>query len=122
MPIPSEPSLTKTKLYYAAERGTEVKEFRVDGISGVYCTDPLQLMQTLMAQKAPPWLCMGGDCGNGQTKLGVSHPNGDSDTRTFTPFVMYFGSDDYESSTTAASCSSKVTPWGRHPSSFSSSP
>lgn len=104
--IPSEHSMIQCKELLATTHATETGAFA----SGAYITDPLAYVSVLCAQS--PFIAVGGDTGDGITKLGVTYsvrgpeqfrklPNGKyrkrhSYTQHFAPLLVYKGSDHWD--------------------------
>ena len=104
--IPCEQSMIKCKRRLATSHATETATFA----SGAYITDPLAYVSVLCAQSS--FVAVGGDTGDGITKLGITYsvrgperfrklPNGKVKKRHpyvqhFTPLLAFKGSDKYD--------------------------
>jgi hypothetical protein len=87
--IPCEQTIIKCKQLLATTHATETGTFA----SGAYITDPVRFVSVLCAQS--PLLVVGGDTGDGLTKLGVTYLEADK-TQQFAALLVYRGKDDYE--------------------------
>ena len=104
--IPSEKLMIQCKQLLATTHATETATFA----NGAYITDPARFVSVLCAQSS--FLAVGGDKGDGLTKLGVTYsvrgpekyrklPNGKmrqkhSFVQHFAPLIVYAGDDDWD--------------------------
>ena len=86
--IPSEKLMIQCKQLLATTHATETGTFA----NGAYITDPVRYVSVLGAQSS--LLVVGGDTGDGLTKLGVTYLQGQ--TQQFAAVLVYRGSDDYD--------------------------
>jgi hypothetical protein len=84
--IPGERQLRLTFQQLAESHGTATATFAF----GSYITDPLKLLRIVTA--ASDFIAVGGDCGGGSTKLGVTYTDANAQLR-FLPLVYYSGKD-----------------------------
>jgi len=92
--IPCENTLSKLKMELAVTHGTMTGEFLRGGLMGAYMSDPLTFLQSVSTRSQ--FLCIGGDAGNGVSKLGVTYTNRRGKQK-FQPLLVYAGKDDWES-------------------------
>ena len=92
--IASERKIRDYKLMLAQHYGTETATIASTEVIGAYITDPIYLIE-LIAQHSP-FICVGGDCGGGVTKLGITYLN-ERKKATFAALLVYSASDHYES-------------------------
>ena len=86
--IPCEESMANCKRAAAVTHGTETAAFD----TGAYLTDPLHFVRMVTADS--PLLVVGGDCGGGHTKLGVTYTEGGK--QTFAALLVYADGDDWQ--------------------------
>jgi hypothetical protein len=86
--LPSERSVRKRLLLYATTHATETGTFA----NGSYITDPLRYVSVLCAQAT--FLAVGGDCGGGHCKLGITF--GMDGKQHFAALLVSDGGDQYE--------------------------
>ena len=86
--IPCERTIAACKQLLAQTHGTETGTFA----NGAYLTDPVRCVSVLCAQSS--FLAVGGDCGGGHTKLGVTYAV--KGVQHFAALVVYAGGDSYE--------------------------
>ena len=86
--IPCEQTIIACKRLLATSHATETGTFA----NGAYITDPVRYVSVLCAQS--PLLVVGGDTGDGLTKLGVTYLEGQ--TQQFAALLVYRGKDDYD--------------------------
>jgi hypothetical protein len=107
--IPSEHSMIQCKQQLATTHATETGTF-ANGGPGAYVTDPIRFVSVLCAQSS--FLAVGGDKGDGITKIGITYsvrgpdqfrklPNGKIRKKHpfiqhFAPLLVYKGNDDWE--------------------------
>ena len=87
--IPCEQTIIKCKELLATTHATETGTFA----NGAYITDPVRFVSALCAQS--PLLVVGGDAGDGLTKLGVTYLEADK-TQKFAALLVYRGKDTYD--------------------------
>ena len=92
--IASEKRIKEYKLMLAQHFGTETATIASTDVVGAYITDPIHLVG-LVAEHSP-FTCIGGDCGGGITKLGITYLTEDKKA-TFAALLVYSASDHYES-------------------------
>jgi hypothetical protein len=85
--IPSEQTMIKCKQQLAITHATETATFA----GGAYITNPLAYVSVLCAQ--PSLLAVGGDCGGGQTKIGITYSVGS--VQHFAVLLVYEGGDSW---------------------------
>jgi hypothetical protein len=85
--IPSEQTMIQCKKQLAISHGTKTGTFP----GGAYITDPLRFVSVLSAQSS--LLAVGGDCGGGQTKLGITFDH--TGTQYFACLLVYEGGDSW---------------------------
>lgn len=85
--IPSEQTMIDCKLQLSSTHATATGTF----VGGAYMTDPLAYVSVLCAQSS--FLAVGGDCGGGQTKLGITYTA--QDTQMFACLLVYEGEDSW---------------------------
>ncbi len=85
--IPSEQSIIKCKKSLAATHATETATF----VGGAYITDPLAYVSLLCVQS--PFIVVGGDCGGGLTKLGITYAS--EGVQKFACLLVYEGGDSW---------------------------
>lgn len=92
--IPGEKTIAQTKIRLADEYGTATGSFP----HGAYVRDPLLLLRKLTGRTASNWhgLVVGGDCGAGQTKLGVTYEK-DGGQMAYVILLVYEAGDNYDS-------------------------
>lgn len=93
--IPSEQTIIKCKQQLASSHATETATFA----NGAYITDPIRFVAILCMCSS--LLVVGGDAGDGLTKLGVTYLQSDG-TQAFAALVVFAGSDDFDDLTTLA--------------------
>ena len=87
--IPCEQTMIQCKKELATTHATETGTFA----GGAYVTDPVRFVSVLCAQSS--LLVVGGDTGDGLTKLGVTYQEADR-TQRFAALLVYKGSDKYD--------------------------
>ena len=85
--IPSEQTMIKCKQQLAITHATETGTF----VGGAFITDPVRFVSVLCAQSS--LLAVGGDCGGGQTKIGVTYSVGS--VQHFAALLVYEGGDSW---------------------------
>jgi hypothetical protein len=86
--IPSEQTMIKCKNKLATTHATRTGTFA----NGAYITDPVRFVSGLCQQSS--LLVVGGDTGDGLTKLGVTYMLGEQ--QRFAALLVYRGKDNYE--------------------------
>lgn len=86
--IPCEQTIIACKKLLATTHATETGTFA----GGAYITDPVRYVSVLCAQSS--LLVVGGDTGDGLTKLGVTYM--EEETQKFAALLVYRGKDDYD--------------------------
>jgi hypothetical protein len=86
--IPAERTIIKCKRRLAVTHATETATFA----DGSYVTDPIRYVTGLCMQSS--MLAVGGDAGDGITKLGVTYVQGPK--QQFAALLVYRGSDKYD--------------------------
>lgn len=86
--LPSERTMRQSLERYATTHATETRTFA----KGSYITDPLRYVSVLCAQAT--FLAVGGDCGGGHCKLGVTF--GMNGKQHFAALLVFDGGDKYE--------------------------
>ena len=86
--IPCEQTIIACKKLLATSHATATGAFA----NGAYITDPVRFVSVLCAQS--PILVVGGDTGDGLTKLGVTYLD-EQKTQQFAALLVYRGKDDY---------------------------
>ena len=94
--IASEKKIKEYKLMLAQHFGTETAAINTNEVTGAYITDPIYLVE-LLAERSP-FICIGGDCGGGVTKLGITYLN-ENKKAAFAALLVFSESDHYESLT-----------------------
>jgi hypothetical protein len=87
--IPSEQIIIECKKKLATTNATETSTF----VNGAHITDPIRFVSGLCVQS--PLLVVGGDAGNGLTKLGVTYVDKEK-TQSFAALLVFAGKDNYE--------------------------
>ena len=87
--IPCEQTIIACKKLLAATHATKTGTFA----NGAYITDPVRYVSVLCAQS--PLLVVGGDTGDGLTKLGVTYVD-EHGMQRFAALLVYRGKDDYD--------------------------
>ena len=90
----SEKRIKDCKLMLAQEFGTETATIASTAVEGAYITDPIYFIELIT--RYSPFICIGGDCGGGVTKLGITYLN-ERKKATFSAMLVYSASDHYES-------------------------
>jgi hypothetical protein len=86
--IPCEQTIIRCKKALASSHATETGTFA----NGAYITDPVRFVSVLCAQS--PFLAVGGDTGDGLTKLGITYST--EAEQHFAALVVYEGGDNWE--------------------------
>jgi len=86
--IPSEQTIIACKKQLASSHATETGTFA----DGAFITDPVRYVSALCAQSS--LLVVGGDTGDGLTKLGVTYLEA-GQTQRFAALLVYRGKDDF---------------------------
>ncbi len=86
--IAGEKAIVAEKERLAETKGTATESFE----TGAYLTDPLRLINQVT--KHSPKICIGGDCGSGFTKIGITYIH--RNTTHFSPLLVYQGKDDWQ--------------------------
>ena len=87
--IPCEQTIIACKKLLATTHATQTGTFA----SGAYITDPARFVSVVCAQS--PLLVVGGDTGDGLTKLGVTYLD-EEKVQQFAALLVYRGKDDYD--------------------------
>lgn len=95
--FPCEQVIRKTKWNWAGLHGTETRSVSYrynDGttLHVAYVTDPMKLILKLTQHSKE--IMIGGDCGNGITKLGFTYTDQQC-KHSFQPLIVYEGKDNY---------------------------
>jgi hypothetical protein len=86
--IPCEQSMISCKQQLAVTHATETGTFAV----GAYITDPLRFASVLCAQTL--FIAVGGDCGGGHTKLGITYSV--NSFQHYAALLVYEGKDNWD--------------------------
>jgi hypothetical protein len=87
--IPCEQKMINCKLQLASTHATETGTF----VGGAYMTDPLAYVSVSVLCAQSSFLAVGGDCGGGQTKIGVTFTQQGS--QKFACLLVYEGGDSW---------------------------
>jgi hypothetical protein len=90
--IATEKKIKEYKLMLAQGFGTETATIASTEVEGAYITDPIYLIELITRHS--PFICIGGDCGGGVTKLGITYLN-EQRKATFAALLVYSASDPY---------------------------
>lgn len=85
--LPTERTVAKKNKWLAITHATETSTFA----NGTYMSDPIRYVSNLCADS--PFIAVGGDCGGGHCKLGVTYLHAGK-TR-FAALLVYNGGDEY---------------------------
>ena len=92
--LPSERPIINLKNELANTHGTATKSTKHNNITIAYISNPLLFINTVAA--ASSYISIGGDCGGGLTKLGISYTNVKGDEQ-FAALLVMDAADDWES-------------------------
>jgi hypothetical protein len=67
---------------------------KIHSVAGSYVTDPIKYLNVVLQHS--PFIIIGGDCGGGSTKLGITYLNKRRKTQ-FTALLIFNQKDEYES-------------------------
>ena len=90
--IPSERQMIDLREELAKKHGTATDIIHSSIFTGAYITDPVLFVQSLTKHTPHSLLAIGGDCGGGHTKLGVTYTDA-TETQRFACLFVFAGKD-----------------------------